>query len=101
MAHDEVTDRRIRAPVELAVDDVSGVAVKFRPPGTFDPVTGYRAGGPHGLAAGECTDDMSMALALADSAATVGSDSDDQTRRYLAWWWTGAYSANGRCFISV
>ena len=31
-------------------------------PGTFPEVTGYRGGGPHGLAAGEWTDDTSMAL---------------------------------------
>jgi hypothetical protein len=32
--------------------------------GGFAPVTGYRSGGPHGLEAGEWTDDTSMALAL-------------------------------------
>ena len=31
-------------------------------------VTDFRAGGPHGLAAGEWTDDTSMALALADAS---------------------------------
>jgi ADP-ribosyl-[dinitrogen reductase] hydrolase len=48
-------------------------------------VTDYRDGGPHGLAAGEWTDDTSMALALADSIATVGWDLDDQAERYVAW----------------
>jgi len=67
-------------------------------PGTFPEVTGYRGGGPHGLKPGEWTDDTSMALALADSIASVGWDLNDQARRYIAWWRKGAYSVNGRCF---
>ena len=35
-------------------------------------MTGYRAGGPHGLEAGQWTDDTSMALALTNSSAEVG-----------------------------
>ena len=82
----------------MAVGDALGAAVEFQPPGTFEPVTGYRAGGPHGLEPGEWTDDTSMALALADSIATTGWDLDDQARRYVAWWTKGEYSVNGRCF---
>jgi ADP-ribosylglycohydrolase len=75
-----------------------GAAVEFKRPGTFEPVTGYRAGGPHGLEPGEWTDDTSMALALADSIAASGWDINDQARRYVAWWTQGEYSVNGRCF---
>jgi ADP-ribosyl-[dinitrogen reductase] hydrolase len=82
----------------LAVGDALGAAVEFSSPGSFAPVTGYRSGGPHGLKAGEWTDDTSMALALADSMASVGWDLNDQARRYVAWWQTGKYSVNGRCF---
>ena len=39
-----------------------------------------------------------MALALADSIASVGWDLNDQADRYLAWWQNGDYSVNGRCF---
>jgi ADP-ribosylglycohydrolase len=39
-----------------------------------------------------------MALALADSIATVGWDLNDQADRYVAWWKTGKYSVNDRCF---
>jgi ADP-ribosylglycohydrolase len=92
------TDRRRGAILGLAVGDALGAAVEFRPPGSFAEVTGYRAGGPHGLAPGEWTDDTSMALALADSIATVGWDPTDQAERYVAWWTTGKYSVNGRCF---
>jgi ADP-ribosyl-[dinitrogen reductase] hydrolase len=72
--------------------------VEFKSPGSFEPVTGYRAGGPHGLDGGEWTDDTSMALALADSMAEAGWDLNDQASRYVAWWRNGAYSVNGRCF---
>jgi ADP-ribosyl-[dinitrogen reductase] hydrolase len=82
----------------LAIGDALGAAVEFQPPGTFEPVTGYRAGGPHGLEPGEWTDDTSMALALADSIAEVAWDLDDQAQRYVDWWTTGKYSVNGRVF---
>src|SRR5260370_39558377 len=82
----------------LAVEDALGAAVEFSAPGTFEPVTGFRNGGPHRLDAGEWTDDTSMALALADSMATAGWDLNDQARRYVQWWRNGVYSVNGRCF---
>src|SRR5215213_9265582 len=92
------TDRCRGALLGLAVGDALGAAVEFMPPGSFPPVTGYRGGGPHGLGPGEWTDDTSMALALADSIATVGWDLNDQARRYLDWYRRGKYSVNGRCF---
>ena len=67
----------------LAIGDALGAAVEFRPPGSFPEVTGYRGGGPHGLAPGEWTDDSSMALAMAASLASGRWDLDDQARRYL------------------
>jgi ADP-ribosylglycohydrolase len=82
----------------LAIGDALGATVEFSPPGTFEPVTGFRAGGPHRLEAGEWTDDTSMALALAASIAEVGWDLNDQSRRYVRWWQHGEYSVNGRCF---
>lgn len=91
-------DRCRGALIGLAVGDALGAAVEFKPRGSFEPVTGYRAGGPHRLAAGEWTDDTSMALALADSLAHVGWDLNDQADRYLQWWTQGKYSVNERCF---
>lgn len=93
-----MNDRRRGALVGLAVGDALGAAVEFQRPGSFAPVSGYRGGGPHGLRAGEWTDDTSMALALADSIGTVGWNLNDQASRYVAWWKTGKYSVNGRCF---
>ena len=78
------TDRQRGTLLGLAIGDAFGAAVEFQVPGTFDPVTGYRAGGPHRLNPGEWTDDTSMALALADSMADVGWDLDDQAERYVA-----------------
>src|SRR5947209_5505276 len=86
------------ALIGLAVGDALGAAVEFKSPGSFTPVTGYRSGGPHGLQAGEWTDDTSMALALADSIASVGWDLNDQATRYVLWWQTGKYSVTGSCF---
>ena len=91
-------DRQRGTLIGLAVGDALGAAVEFESPGTFAPVTGYRSGGPHGLEPGEWTDDTSMALALADSIASVGWDLNDQTSRYVQWWHHGKYSVNGRCF---
>jgi ADP-ribosylglycohydrolase len=82
----------------LAIGDALGAAVEFKPSGSFVPVTGFRAGGPHRLEPGEWTDDTSMALALADSIAKAGWDLDDQAQRYVNWSQTGAYSVNGRVF---
>jgi ADP-ribosyl-[dinitrogen reductase] hydrolase len=93
-----IVDRQRGTLIGLAVGDALGAAVEFRGPGTFAEVTGYRGGGPHHLRPGEWTDDTSMALALADSIAAAGWDLNDQVRRYVAWWRTGKYSVNDRCF---
>lgn len=92
------TDRKRGCLVGLAVGDALGAAIEFQSPGSFEPVTDYRSGGPHGLAPGEWTDDTSMALALADSISEVGWDLNDQARRYVEWWKHGKYSVNGTCF---
>lgn len=81
----------------LAIGDALGAAVEFRQPGEFEPVVGYRGFGPHGLDAGEWTDDTSMALALADSIAN-GWSMKDQMERYFDWFQNGKYSVNGMCF---
>lgn len=44
-----MTVRQPRCLRGLVIGDALGAAVKFKSPGTFDPVTVYRAGGPHGL----------------------------------------------------
>ena len=83
----------------LAAGDALGTTVEFSPPGTFKPVVDMVGGGPFRLAAGEWTDDTSMALCLAESLVECrGFDAADQMRRYLRWWHDGHLSSNGRCF---
>lgn len=82
----------------LAIGDALGAAVEFQAPGTFEPVSDFRGGGPFGLKPGQWTDDTSMALALADSIGSGDWSLDDQARRYVDWWKTGKYSVNGRVF---
>jgi len=83
----------------LAAGDALGTTVEFSPPGTFKPVTDMVGGGPFRLAAGEWTDDTSMALCLGESLVECGGfDAADQMRRYLRWWREGHLSSNGRCF---
>lgn len=93
----QIKDRCRGCLYGLAIGDALGAAIEFRPQGHFEPVTGYRAGGPHGLNPGEWTDDTSMALALAASLAK-GWDIDDQAQQYLQWRMSGKYSVNGKCF---
>jgi ADP-ribosyl-[dinitrogen reductase] hydrolase len=71
-------DRSRGALIGMAVGDSLGAAIEFMLPGTFEPVTGYRSGGPHHLNPGEFTDDTSFALALADSIGKVGWDLNDR-----------------------
>jgi ADP-ribosylglycohydrolase len=98
MQGNSLLDRQRGCLLGLAVGDALGAAVEFRPPGSFEPVGGYRGGGPHRLAPGEWTDDTSMALALAGSIADAGWDLNDQSQRYVRWWREGEYSVTGECF---
>ena len=83
----------------LAAGDALGTTLEFSPPGTFKAVTDMVGGGPFRLAAGEWTDDTSMALCLAESLVECrGFNAADQMRRYLRWWREGHLSSNGRCF---
>jgi len=92
-------DRAIGCFIGLAIGDALGAPVEFEQPGTFDPVIGYRAGGPFNLRAGEWTDDTSMALGLADALI---EDPYLHTNlvmdNWLIWYKKGAYSHNGQCF---
>lgn len=92
-------DRSVGVFVGLAVGDALGAAVEFSAPGSFEPVTDLRGGGPFGLEAGQWTDDTSMALCLAESLLdSKGFDGVDQLKRYVRWWRTGYWSSTGRCF---
>ncbi len=92
-------DRYRGALLGLAAGDALGATVEFMEPGTFDPLMEIVGGGPHGLLAGEWTDDTSMALCLAESLIERrGFDAQDQLQRYVRWWKKGHLSCTGYCF---
>ena len=94
-----VRDRAIGALVGLAVGDAVGTTLEFQARDSYPPLTDMVGGGPFALAAGQWTDDTSMALALADSLiAFDGFDERDLMTRFLSWYEDGAYSSTGRCF---
>lgn len=78
------------------VGDAMGVPYEFR---SADQVGAVRWGekGSHRQPPGTWSDDGALMLALLDSltADGVGFDVEDQGRRALAWWRTGAYTPDG------
>jgi ADP-ribosyl-[dinitrogen reductase] hydrolase len=83
----------------LAVGDAVGTTLEFRSPGSFEKLTDMVGGGPFRLAAGEWTDDTSMALCLAESLVEKREfDPIDQLERYMRWTKHGHLSSNGRVF---
>lgn len=95
----DARDRIRGSLVGLAVGDALGAAIEYKPPGSFEPVTDFRSGGPHHLEAGTWTDDTSLALCLAESLIERnGFDMRDQLDRYLSWFRSGHLSATGHCF---
>lgn len=93
-------EKRFRgAMLGLAVGDAVGTTLEFRAPGTFEKIDDMVGGGPFLLAAGEWTDDTSMALCLADSLIErKGFDPVDQLERYTQWAGTGYLTSNGCMF---
>lgn len=85
--------------IGLAVGDAVGTTVEFSPRGTFAPVMDMVGGGPFALAAGQWTDDTSMAMCLADSLLDCGGwDAADCMHRFVNWRDFGANSVTGTCF---
>ena len=94
-----IRDRAIGALVGLAIGDAVGTTLEFKPRDSYPPRSDLVGGGPFALAAGQWTDDTSMALALADSLiACDGLEEHDLMTRFLSWLEEGAYSSTGRCF---
>lgn len=90
-------DRTIGCLVGLAVGDALGAPVEFRRRGTFEPVTGMRAGGYFRLPAGAWTDDTAMALCLAESILAVPEFSElDLLERFWRWLEHGENTSTGR-----
>ncbi len=87
------------ALIGLAVGDAVGTTLEFQAPGTFEPITDMVGGGPFRLPVGAWTDDMAMALCLAESLIHRQEfDPADQMRRYVNWMRHGYMSSTGECF---
>lgn len=95
-------DRAAGALVGLAVGDALGTTLEFAERDSAPRVTDLVGGGPFRLAAGQWTDDTSLALCLADSLVESGPerglDPRDLMERFVRWWKDGENSATGRCF---
>ncbi len=92
-------DRARGALVGLALGDALGTTLEFSGRDSNPPVTDLVGGGPFGLAAGEWTDDTSMALCLAESLMERGGlDIHDLMVRFLRWREEGYNSVTGVCF---
>ncbi len=95
----DLRDRFRGCLLGLASGDAVGASVEFLARGRFEPLTDMRGGGPFALAAGEWTDDTSMALCLATSLVTHQRfDAHDQMTRYVQWRDNGYFSSTGTCF---
>jgi len=119
-------DRFVGSFLGGAVGDALGTTLEFRPPGSFEPITGFfviifylfrsfflvnipifcyslqidmNGGGPFRLQPGEWTDDTSMALCMAESLVMNSFYSPkDHLKKYVKWSWEGRMGSNGRCF---
>ena len=94
-----VLDRAKGALIGLALGDALGTTLEFSRRDTRPAVTDIVGGGPFGLAAGEWTDDTSMALCLTDSLLAAGGlDVRDLIERFCRWYEQGYNSVTGECF---
>jgi ADP-ribosyl-[dinitrogen reductase] hydrolase len=94
---DATLDRSVAALLGLAIGDALGAPVEGEPRDSYPPIRDFRAGGPHGLAAGEWTDDTAMAICLAESLlARGGVDGRDLMARFLRWYRDGENACTGR-----
>ena len=95
---ESIRDRAIGAFLGLAVGDAVGTTLEFKSRDA-QRVEDMLGGGPFSLAAGEWTDDTTMALALAESLADCGAlDCRDLMDRFVRWMRKGEYSCTGHCF---
>jgi ADP-ribosyl-[dinitrogen reductase] hydrolase len=92
-------DRAVGCLLGLAIGDAVGTTAEFKPRGGFPPLTDLTGGGPFKLAAGEWTDDTTMALCLGQSLHASGTlDLEDFMLRLQAWLEQGENTVPGKCF---
>ena len=92
-------DRALGAFIGLAVGDALGAAVEFYSKGEYEPLTGYRDGGPFNLIGGQWTDDTSQAICIAEWLLEERVPRIDNLRdRFCEWLFTGKNSSTGVAF---
>lgn len=83
----------------LAIGDALGAPIEFEKRDTYEPITGFRAGGPFHLKEGQWTDDTSLALCMGYSLTEKKEfDAADMMKCFHAWWKKGHMSCTGHCF---
>jgi ADP-ribosylglycohydrolase len=92
-----LADRLAGAVWGHLVGDALGVPYEFLPADAITSVE-LRGGGHWDQPPGTWSDDGSLMLALLDSLLDAGFDPEDQGRRAVAWWRTGAYAPGGKAF---
>jgi ADP-ribosyl-[dinitrogen reductase] hydrolase len=91
--------RALGCMLGLAVGDAVGAAAEFKSRDSFPPLADLVGGGPFNLAAGEWTDDTTMALCLAESLLALGGlDQENLMERFQRWLEHGENTVPGRCF---
>ena len=94
----EALDRAQGALLGLAIGDAVGTTLEFQRRDVTQ-VADMVGGGPFGLAPGEWTDDISMALCLADALIADRDFLPQSFARLLVRWYRDGYnSVNGHCF---
>lgn len=95
-----VSESHFGTMLGLAIGDAMGAPIEFqdaREPENY--VTKYMSGGAHNVTKGEFTDDMSMALAIADALIVARKFDPHLTmQNFLQWKNQGAYSPRGEMF---
>jgi len=99
LPNNTLQDRYLGCLFGMAVGDALGAPVEFQQPGTFEPISDMRAGGPFNLPAGHWTDDTAMALCI--SASLIEHEDFiplDIIQRFVRWYREGYLSSTGACF---
>jgi len=91
-------DRFKGALLGLIVGDALGAPYEGAPRSSVNFEGEMEGGGPHSIAAGQWTDDTSLALCLAESLIKDGFDLKSQLSKYANWFQNGYLSSKERAF---
>ncbi|NUU95476.1 hypothetical protein XO10_04120 [Marinitoga sp. 1135] len=94
----ETKNRCLGALIGLAIGNALGAPFEYIDMEKLPEINDFHSGGIYNLNAGEWTDDVSMALCLAESLIEDGFDFDSQMKKYLKWIDEGLYSCKKTAF---